>query len=190
MKERVFTDLELGIVKTHRNDRAKRYIIRIKEEGVIITVPRYGSYESAIKFFQEIRTDVIRQFVELQAKAAQRHALQTASLERETALSKADLLSQFSAQLQSLATEHGFSYSALKISHSKTRWGSCSTKRVIHLSQHLVLLPAHLIEYVMLHELCHTVEMNHGPKFWALLDQCTAGKAKELRKEIKAYTSA
>ncbi len=50
-----------------------------------------------------------------------------------------------------------------------------------------MLVPAHLIEYVILHELCHTREMNHGDKFWKLMDKVTDGKSKALRQELKQY---
>jgi predicted metal-dependent hydrolase len=93
----------------------------------------------------------------------------------------------FPAEMQRLAQLHGFHYQQVKIRKSKTRWGSCSSKGTINLSCYLVLLPPPLIEYVLLHELCHTVEMNHSPVFWALLDKHLQGRAKMLRKELRKY---
>ncbi|MDR1344354.1 MAG: M48 family metallopeptidase [Tannerellaceae bacterium] len=90
-------------------------------------------------------------------------------------------------RLSTLAEQHGFRYSAIRISNSKSRWGSCSTNGNINLSLSLMLLPDHLINYVLLHELCHTVEMNHGERFWNLMDKVTANQAKALRKELKGY---
>lgn len=90
-------------------------------------------------------------------------------------------------RLYMLANQHGFSYKSVKINSSKGRWGSCSAAGNINLSYFLVLLPRHLIDYVLLHELCHTREMNHGDAFWALLNQCTEGKAFEWREELKTY---
>lgn len=78
-------------------------------------------------------------------------------------------------------------YNKVTISKARSRWGSCSSKRDISLSFYLMLLPAHLIDYVILHELAHTREMNHGPKFWELLNQLTDGKALALRKELRMH---
>ena len=86
-----------------------------------------------------------------------------------------------------LSMRHGLPYEQLKINSSKGRWGSCSAKKHINLSCYLMLLPSHLIDYVLLHELAHTKEMNHSEKFWALLDKLTDGKAKALRKELMQF---
>ncbi len=92
-----------------------------------------------------------------------------------------------SDQVKVLADQYGFKYSSVKIQSSKTRWGSCSKTRNINLSFYLMLLPSHLADYVILHELCHTVEMNHGERFWKLMDDVTGGKTKKLRAEMKRF---
>lgn len=90
-------------------------------------------------------------------------------------------------RLEMLARTHGLTYASVKVNSSAGRWGSCSGRGSINLSLYLLLLPLHLIDYVLLHELAHTREMNHGPRFWALLDRLTDGRAKALRDELKAY---
>jgi predicted metal-dependent hydrolase len=90
-------------------------------------------------------------------------------------------------QVELLANQYGFNYSSVKIQSSKTRWGSCSKTQNINLSFYLMLLPSYLADYVILHELCHTVEMNHGERFWKLMDEVTGGRTKKLRTEIKRF---
>lgn len=90
--------------------------------------------------------------------------------------------------LKELANRYNLPYKRLKITGSRGRWGSCSALKSINLSCYLMLLPPHLMDYVMLHELAHTREMNHGPRFWELLDGMTEGQAKKLRKELREYS--
>lgn len=88
---------------------------------------------------------------------------------------------------QELARKHGFTFSDVKIQSSRTRWGSCSRYKSINLSFYLMLLPEHLIDYVILHELCHTRQMNHSEKFWHEMEKVTGNQSKILRKELKTY---
>ena len=91
-------------------------------------------------------------------------------------------------RLKELAEENGFTYSRCTVRNAHSRWGSCNVKGNISLNVSLLLLPGELIDYVLLHELCHTVEMNHSERFWALMDKVTApAKAKDLRKRLKTY---
>ena len=91
-------------------------------------------------------------------------------------------------RLRELAKEKGFTYNRCTVRNVHTRWGSCNTKGNISLNISLIYLPNELIDYVLLHELCHTVEMNHSDRFWALMDKVTApAKAKDLRKKLKTY---
>lgn len=76
--------------------------------------------------------------------------------------------------------------SALKISDSKGRWGSCSNKGVICLNFRVLMLPPQIIDYVIVHELCHLVELNHSKNFWKLVETFLP-KAQQLKKAIKEY---
>ncbi|MCC8144610.1 MAG: M48 family metallopeptidase [Tannerellaceae bacterium] len=91
------------------------------------------------------------------------------------------------ARLLQLAQQHNFSFTGVSINSSKKRWGSCSGGKKINLSSSLLLLPPHLIDYVLLHELCHTREMNHSTNFWNQMNLVTHGNAKNLRQEFKSY---
>lgn len=93
-------------------------------------------------------------------------------------------------RLAQLAQLYGFAYTDVKIQSSQTRWGSCSGRKSINLSYFLLTLPPALIDYVLLHELCHTVEMNHGERFWKLMDRVTDNKSKALRSAVKKHRCA
>ncbi|OJX91287.1 MAG: hypothetical protein BGP01_12815 [Paludibacter sp. 47-17] len=91
------------------------------------------------------------------------------------------------ARVEQLARHHGFNFKDVKIQSGKTRWGSCSSQKNINLSFYLMILSPELVDYVILHELCHTVEMNHGDRFWKLMDKVTEGKTEKYRRELKKY---
>ncbi len=87
-------------------------------------------------------------------------------------------------RLSELANLHGFKYNKVAIRNAKTRWGSCSYYNNINLNMHLIKLDNELIDYVILHELCHTIEKNHSKRFWDLLESHLPN-SKELRKKLK-----
>jgi predicted metal-dependent hydrolase len=89
-------------------------------------------------------------------------------------------------RLKELAEKHGFKYQDVSIKNTKTRWGSCSFTNNINLNLHLMRVPEHLIDYVLLHELTHTVEKNHGAKFWSLLEK-NYPNARKADKEMNNF---
>jgi predicted metal-dependent hydrolase len=79
----------------------------------------------------------------------------------------------------------GLPYSRSTVRVARSRWGSCSRLGVISLNARLLLLPPALVDYVLVHELCHTRQPNHSPAFWALVARhCRAYPAH--RRELRA----
>lgn len=146
------------------SSRLKHFTIRREEEEMIIYCPE--------------NVDFKREDVQKLVRSAILRAMKKAA---ETYLPP--LLSMW-------AERFGLTYRKVRITGARSRWGSCSAARTISLSCYLMLLPAKLMDYVILHELAHTKEMNHGPRFWELLDGMTEGKALLLRKELRAYRTS
>jgi predicted metal-dependent hydrolase len=86
-----------------------------------------------------------------------------------TALYKNLAWNCFAPKIYELAKKHNFKFANVKVSSANTKWGSCSNRGNINLSWKLVMAPPKTIDYVIIHELAHTVEANHSANFWAIV---------------------
>lgn len=82
----------------------------------------------------------------------------------------------------------GVSYLRISIRDQRTRWGSCSLKGNLNFNWKLVLLPEELADYVIVHELCHRIYMNHSSDFWKLVER-ELPDYRQRRKALKSYES-
>lgn len=175
-------DKELGDIYVRKNPRAKRYILRVVNQQVVATMPQGGSQSELLDFIAQNKEYLKERLQTQQTKPTP----QDLSQEEFMALYRAaaDYLPK---RLSVLSVEHQLPYRQVKLRDLRSRWGSCSSQKNISLSIHLMRLPKHLIDYVLLHELCHTKEMNHGAGFWALMDKVCGQSAKALRKELRTF---
>ncbi len=180
----------LGEIEVVQSLRARRIAITVRPSGdVRVSFPRRVSQRQALDFL-ETKVDWIlrarkrlaaRQTEKIQALPAEQQQVHIEELRRAA---KSDL----PARVERISVVTGLKYNGLTIRASRTRWGSCSGRNTISLSLYLMTLPEHLRDYVIVHELCHTVHHNHSPKFHALVDQLLNGKEKALRQELKRYS--
>lgn len=87
-------------------------------------------------------------------------------------------------RLQTLASQHNIAYKSCTIKKLKSRWGSCDSRKNIIFNMYLIQLDWKLIDYVILHELTHTIHQHHKAEFWSQLEQILP-EAKSRRKELK-----
>lgn len=94
------------------------------------------------------------------------------------------------ARTAELAQLHGLKFSHVDLRNMRTQWGSCSSSGRICLNIQLMRLPDELIDLVILHELTHTLHMDHSKAFYADLDKFLGGRHAALNKALKGFKSA
>jgi predicted metal-dependent hydrolase len=160
----------------------KKLTLSVTRAGlVMLTVPLHVSLRSADAFVEEKRiwiAEVLQRMptpvcgsVEVHEKHYRAHK------ERARVLVHALLLQ--------MNRQYGFSWGRVAIRATTSRWGSCSSKKNLNFDYRILFLPAHLQEYLIAHELCHLQEMNHSPRFWALVARAIP-RYVECRKELRA----
>ena len=100
---------------------------------------------------------------------------------------KEQALAMLAPRVAHFANRLGTAPPRVKLSNARMQWGSCNHKGEISLNWRLVQLPPHLADYIVAHEVAHLVELNHSPRFWALVETLLPGHA-DARRELDALT--
>lgn len=157
----------VGEVIFTNSTRAKHINISIKPfEGLKVSVPLGVSYQKAIDTVNAKLPWIRRQQFNMKELELEHKAM-----DDEIKIDRGVARRALVGRLEALAAENGFSYNKVFIRDQKTRWGSCSKYNNISLNIKLITLPDELIDYVIAHELTHTVVKNHSNEFWARLVQ-------------------
>lgn len=87
------------------------------------------------------------------------------------------------SRLEFFNQHYNFEYNRIAIRNQKGRWGSCSNRKNLNFNYKIVLLPKELADYIIVHELCHLKEFNHGEGFWNLVEEKIPNH-EELKKQL------
>jgi hypothetical protein len=188
--------MDSGTIDIQESDRAKHLRITVHPDGrVVVTKPARVSQRAVDAFVRE-RASWIADALAAIERRAKRNLKANGGKPpavlpkpRKDSQARKDAIKQarelVRERLIHFNTHYGFSYGTIAIRNQKTRWGSCSADNNLNFNYRLAFLPPHLADYIIVHELCHTREHNHSPRFWALVAQ-TIPDHEARRKAIHA----
>lgn len=175
------------IVRSNR----RSYGISIDEQGAVtLRIPLRGSEKLAMEMAEDKQGWIYEKVMLQKERFNQKQRLQQQSgmsEQQKAALEKRyrqAAKEYFPRRADYFAQLVGVSYDRIRIAEQKTRWGSCSSNRTLSFNWKLMLAPPHVLDYVVVHELCHLKEMNHSPRFWAEVEKIIP-EYKEYRKWLK-----
>lgn len=176
--------ITLGIIECVRSVRTRSIRHVVRRDGTLrLTYPLFCSRSRAITFAESKAEWIENTRQRIMERVAVYPTINREELERMRRAAR----QYVPHTIERLATQHGFRYSSLRISSAHTRWGSCSGRNGISISLFVMILPEHLREFIILHELCHTIHHNHSAAFHTLLNKTVAGNEHTYNRELKSY---
>jgi hypothetical protein len=162
--------------------RARRMRLAIYGDGAfVVTAPPFVGLSTIEQFIlrkSQWVVDKIEYFKQFSGRVIVKNTKQEFALHKKSALILAiERMAYFNDIYQ-------FKWGKVTIRNQKTRWGSCSKKGNINFNYKIALLPAHIADYIIVHELCHLKEFNHSRNFWNLVAQAVPNHL-DIRKELK-----
>lgn len=169
--------------------RRRTVSLEIKRDGQVLLRCPYGMSRAAIEEFLFQKEHWLRSHLEsLKCKAKEEQPHKEIETERLKQLYET-AKEQIPERVAYYAKRIGVDYGRITIRKQKTRWGSCSSRGNLNFNCLLMQAPVGILDYVIVHELCHRLEMNHSPKFWALVEK-TLPDYKVRRKWLKEHGEA
>lgn len=169
--------MEYQWVRSNRKTTA----IQINEKGDIIVRSPYSVSRRKVEQMLREKQD----WIEKHQKAIKERENSRRGMteqERREGIERAKQI--LPARIQYYAKIMGVTYGRITLREQKTRWGSCSSKGNLNFNWKLALMPDEILDYVVVHELAHRMEMNHSDKFWKIVENVLPDY-RERRKWLK-----
>lgn len=169
------------LVEFFRSTRARRWRVSVDRNGrVRVTIPHRETQQAAERFVEAKKSWIERAVAKMQHRRVERLP---AYSRQELPERRVEALARIRERVEYFAGVYGVTYHRLTIKQLATRWGSCSVRGNLNFNVQLLRLPERLVDYILVHEVCHLREMNHSSRFWALVEK-TLPDYRLCRKEL------
>jgi predicted metal-dependent hydrolase len=174
---------ELFEYELNESKRASKMKLSVFPGGILrVTIPKGFPRELAERFMRK-KSAWITAKIGIMKKRNHDPVFHRFS-KKEYQKNKNQALALVKNKLEEFNRIYGFEYNKITIRNSRSRWGSCSAKKNLNFNYKILFLPEELLDYIVIHELCHLGEMNHSRRFWDLVGK-TIPNYREMRKKMR-----
>lgn len=157
-------------VEVRRSKRKSAAIKITADMQIVVFVPLYVSDNEIEKMVISKSKWIDEHMLKVQSTIDERSKLEKITFEQVKELAD-QAVEYIPNRVKYYAEKENFVYNKITIKNLVSRWGSCSTKGNLNFNCLLMLMPDYVIDYIVVHELCHLREMNHSEKFWAEVEK-------------------
>lgn len=157
-------------VEVRRSKRKSAAIKITADMQIVVFVPLYVSDNEIEKMVISKSKWIDEHMLKVQSTIDERSKLEKITFEQIKELAD-QAVEYIPKRVKYYAEKENFIYNKITIKNLVSRWGSCSTKGNLNFNCLLMLTPDYVIDYIVVHELCHLREMNHSEKFWAEVEK-------------------
>ena len=174
--------MKVTVIRSNR----KTVAIQVNSDrSVTVRAPRSASEKDIEEILKKKKAWISKHIEKIKETKERFEAEPTEKLTREKVIALADeALKVIPKRVEYFAKVIGVTYGKITVRNQKTRWGSCSSKGNLNFNCLLMLAPPEVLDYVVVHELCHRKQMNHSKAFWLEVEKVLPDY-KEARKWLK-----
>ena len=174
--------MKVTVIRSNR----KTVAIQVNSDlSVTVRAPRSASEKDIEEILKKKEAWISKHIEKIKKTKERLEAEPTEKLTREKVIALAEeALKVIPERVEYFAKVIGVTYGKITIRNQKTRWGSCSSKGNLNFNCLLMLAPPEVLDYVVVHELCHRKQMNHSKAFWSEVEKVLPDY-KEARKWLK-----